>query len=227
MKFFRALWTPPVRPTVAAALLLFPFAACAPNEPQAAPEKASMSASETKPTKPAEPIAKPAPPAPKPEALPLPEPKPEPKPEAQPTPAPEPVAKPVPAPEPPKDPEPVKDPTPKPAPKPADVSVTGFEVGSAVGPDGHVTEPKTVFAASDSVRLAVLADGAPRTIRLSVEWYGPDGARISEDVQDVTLSGAQAVPFTLSNAKGLALGAYRGEIRIEGWLASTADFEVR
>ena len=114
-----------------------------------------------------------------------------------------------------------------PAPKPADVSVTGFELGSAVGPDGHVTEPKSVFAPTDSVRLAVLADGAPRLVRLSVEWYGPDALRISEDVQDVTLNGAMAVPFTLSNAKGLALGAYRAEIRIEGWLASTADFSVQ
>jgi hypothetical protein len=222
MKLSRIPWTTLSMPSIATAALLLALSGCSPSESQAEQSKASM------PSAPAEPK-----PEPKPERTALsttPEPpapvkpiEPTPKP-PEPTPEP-PVANPVPPPAPvplPKDPPP-----PEPAPKPADVSVTGFEIGGAVGPDGHVTEPKTVFAATDSVRLSVLADGAPRLVRLSVEWYGPDGQRISEDVQDVTLNGAMAVPFTLSNAKGLALGAYRAEIRIESWLSSTADFEVR
>jgi len=221
MKLSRIPWTTLSMPSIAAAALLLALGGCSPSESQAEQSKASMPSgpAEQKPEPKPERTALSTTPEPTAPAKPI---EPAPKP---PEPTPEPVANPVPTPAPvppPKDPPP-----PEPAPKPADVSVTGFEIGSAVGPDGHVTEPKTVFAATDSVRLSVLADGAPRLVRLSVEWYGPDGQRISEDVQDVTLNGALAVPFTLSNAKGLALGAYRAEIRIESWLSSTADFEVR
>ena len=220
MKFSQSPWTALLLPSVAASALLLSLGGCSPSESQASTQEAST----------------PAPPEPKAERtalatetqkpIPPPEPLTQPEPIAKPVPEPlpEPETRPLPA-DPPKDPP--KDPAPVPAPKPADVSVSGFELGSAVGPDGHVTEPKSVFAPTDSVRLAVLADGAPRLVRLSVEWYGPDALKISEDVQDVTLNGSMAVPFTLSNAKGLALGAYRAEIRIEGWLASTAHFSVQ
>ena len=161
-------------------------------------------------------------PEPKPIAQPLP---PEPKPLADPVPAPLPDPKPIL--DPPPAPNPTPDPHPEPAPKPADVSVTGFETGGTLEPDGHVSDPKTVFAAADTVHLAVLADGAARAVKIGVSWMGPDGVRIREDVQDPTLGEPKAVPFSLSNASGLAVGLYRAEIRIEGWLASTAEFEVR
>ena len=205
-------------PWAIAGALLFTFASCGTSEGKAPPSQ---------PTPPPAPVAKtertPVPPA----KLETPPPAPEPKPLAEPTPLPEPkpIADPPPAPKP--TPEPQPAPAPEPAPKPADVSVTGFETGGTLDPDGHVGDPKTVFAAADKVNLAVLADGAARSVKIGVSWIGPDGVRIREDVQDPTLGEPKAVPFTLSNAQGLATGLYRAEIRIEGWLASTAEFEVR
>lgn len=142
-------------------------------------------------------------------------------------PAPVPLAQSVPQPAPNSEPKPDPKPAPEPVTKPTDVSVSGFETGSAVGSDGHVTDPKTVFAASDIVHLAVIADGAARKVNLSVTWLGPDGARITEDQQEAMLGAPTALDFTLASVTGLALGSYKAEIRIEGWLASTAAFEVR
>jgi len=222
MKHTRIPWTTRCTPWAAAGALLFSLAGCGASDSKAAPSavnpppapavksqrtevpqaKLESPPPEVKPTPPAQP-----PPAPKPVADPAP------------LPDPKPVADPLPAPKP--------EPKPEPAPKPADVSVTGFETGGTVDPDGHVGDPKTVFAAADTVHLAVLADGAARSVRIGVIWMGPEGTRISEDVQDLTLGEPKAVPFALSNAQGLALGKYKAEIRIEGWLASTAEFEVR
>ena len=127
MKFSQSPWTALLLPSVAASALLLSLGGCSPSESQASPHEAST----------------PAPPEPKAEpklertalTTEAPKPIPPPEPAAQPEPIPEPETRPLPA-DPPKDPP--KDPAPVPAPKPADVSVSGFELGSAVGPDGHV-----------------------------------------------------------------------------------------
>ena len=203
-----------------AGVLLCSLASCGTSEGKAPPSQ---------PTPPPAPVAKNERTEIPPAKLETPPPAPEPKPAAEPPPPlpepPKPVLDPPPAPKP--IPEPQPEPTPEPAPKPADVSVTGFETGGAIEPDGHVSDPKTAFAAADTVHLAVLADGAARAVRIGVSWIGPDGVRIREDVQDPLLGEPKALPFSLSNAAGLATGLYRAEIRIEGWLASTAEFEVR
>ena len=212
MKHTRTSW--------AVAALFLSLAGCGSSEGKERPAT---------PPPPAAPVAKnertPVPPA----KLEDPPPAPAPKPIADPAPPPEPPPKPVLDPPKPPEPAPVPapDPKPDPAPKPADVSVTGFETGGTLEPDGHVSDPKTVFAPADTVHLAVLADGAARAVRIGVSWMGPDGVRIREDVQDPTLGEPKAVPFELLNAAGLAPGKYKAEIRIEGWLASTAEFEVR
>ena len=217
-------------PWAVAGALLFSLASCGTSEgkgppPTPTPNPTPLAKSERTPVPPAKLETPPPAPQPKPAAQPAPEPKPLAEP-APPPPAPKPpVVDPPPAPKP--TPTPQPDPAPEPAPKPADVSVTGFETGGTLDPDGHVGDPKTVFAAADTVHLAVLADGAARSVKIGVSWMGPDGVRIREDVQDPTLGEPKAVPFSLSNAAGLAPGLYRAEIRIEGWLASTAEFEVR
>lgn len=191
----------------AAAALLLPLVGCGTSEGNAAPSQ---------PTPPPAPVAKsertPVPPA-KLESAPAPTP--------EPRPAVDPPPKPIP------DPQPEPAPEPAPASKPADVSVTGFDTGGALDPEGNIGDPKTVFAAADTVHLGVLADGAARAVRIAVSWVGPDGVLIREDVQDPMLGEPKTVPFSLANAQGLALGLYKAEIRIEGWLASTAEFEVR
>jgi pyruvate/2-oxoglutarate dehydrogenase complex dihydrolipoamide acyltransferase (E2) component len=210
----------------AAGALIVSLAGCGTSEgkapPTPSPSPTPLAKSERTPVPP----AKLETPAPEPKPIPRPPP-PELKPLADPAPppAPPPVVDPPPAPKP--TPEPQPAPAPEPAPKPADVSVTGFETGGTLDPDGHVGDPKTVFAAADTVHLAVLADGAARSVKIGVSWVGPDGVRIREDVQDPTLGEPKAVPFSLSSASGLAPGMYKAEIRIEGWLASTAEFEVR
>jgi len=146
-------------------------------------------------------------------------------PPAEPEPVLTPVAQPMPA--------PVAPPTPTPPPalepgsRPTDVSVTGYETGGTSSADGHVGDPRTMFAPAETVHLAVLAEGAARAIKLNVTWLGPDGMRLEQKEQEVTLSGPLAVPFALSESAGLAVGAYKAEIRLDGWLASTATFEVR
>lgn len=237
----RSPWMQQFRPWVAAGALFFSLPACAPHDddpveaantpaPSVADNEHTMTTTttpklENTPAPPTDPTPPPVIDPPKPVLDPPPAPVIDPpKPVIDPPPPPV-IDPPKPTPTP--EPAPTPPPEPKPDPKPVDVSVTGFETGTAVGLDGHVTDPKTVFAAADTVRLAVLAEGASRVIKLGVRWVGPDGAQISEDVQDVTLTGPMAVPFSLADPKGLALGAYKAEIRIEGWLASTAEFEVR
>jgi hypothetical protein len=214
-------------PWAVAGALILSLASCGTSEgkgpaPTPTPPPAPVAKSERTPVPPAKLESPPPAPVPKPAVQPPP---PEPKPVAEPVPAPLPDPKPIL--DPPPAPKPTPEPKPEPAPKPADVSVTGFETGGTIDPDGHVGDPKTVFAPADTVHLAVLADGAARSVKIGVSWMGPDGVRIREDVQDPTLGEPKAVPFSLSSATGLAAGLYRAEIRIEGWLASTAEFEVR
>jgi len=223
-------------PLAAAGALIFSLAGCGAGDSNAAPSAlnpptAPVASNERAPVPPAKLESAPAPEPTKAPEPPAPEPKPleEPKPVLDPPPMPEPEPKPVvdPPPLPKPVPEPQPDPVPEPAPKPIDVSVTGFETGGSIDPDGRIGDPKTVFAAADTVHLAVQADGAARSVRIAVSWMGPDGVRIREDVQDPMLGEPKAVPFSLANAQGLATGLYKAEIRIEGWLASTAEFEVR
>jgi len=138
-----------------------------------------------------------------------------------------PVAQPMPPPLEPSTPVPAPAPVIEPGSRPTDVSVTGFETGGTSSADGHVGDPRTTFAPAETVHLAVLADGAARPIKLNVTWLGPDGMRLEQKEQEITLSGPLAVPFALSEPAGLVVGAYKAEIRIDGWLASTAEFEVR
>ncbi len=114
----------------------------------------------------------------------------------------------------------------EPAAQPSDVHVTGFELGGALEADGHVSDARTEFTSNETVHLAVLADGAPRTVKLGVVWLGPDAARVGVQESDITLDGPKAVPFALSSAVGLPAGAYKAEIRIDGWLSTTAEFRV-
>ena len=241
MEHTRTHLTTRCAPWAAAGALLLTLSSCGAQESNAAPAAVTPPAKmakhgDTNASQPAKlenpPAAEPkpaadpfsAPPVAESKPAPPPTPPPEPPPVIEPKPTPPPVIDP-PAPKP--EPKPEPTPAPEPAPKPADVSVTGFETGGSVGTDGHVVDPKTVFAPVDTVNLAVLADGAARTVRISVTWLGPDGARVHEDAQDLTLGAPKALPFSLMDPKGLAVGRYKAEIRIENWLASTAEFEVR
>jgi hypothetical protein len=236
MQLTRTHRTTRCAPWAAAGALLLTLSSCGTQESNAAPAAVTPPAKIAKhgDTNASQPAKLENPPAaePKPAADPIPAP---PMVESKPTPpppAPPPVIEPKPTPPPVIDPpapkpEPKPEPAPEPTPKPADVSVTGFETGGSVGTDGHVGDPKTVFAPADTVNLAVLADGAARSVHISVTWLGPDGARVHEEAQDQTLGAPKAVPFALTDPKGLAVGRYKAEIRIENWLASTAEFEVR
>lgn len=186
-----------LRPSLAARLALLALAACSPREPRAAEPLAQADPPPTQPAAPARQPMPVAPPAPAPS-----------------TPPEAPAAPATPA-------------TPTPAAQPADVRLTGFELGGTLEPDGHVGDARSEFTPAETVRLALLLDGAPRAVKLEVSWLGPDQARVGVQDSEVTLDGPKAVPFALASDVGLPVGEYRAEIRLDGWLASTATFRVR
>lgn len=134
-------------------------------------------------------------------------------------------------------PAPVVTQAPAPAPAPAPVApapapvvifaVTGIELGNAVGPDGKVAAPTTVFAPTDSLHAVVATTGTATDARLAAKWTYEDGQTVNEDSRTISATGDAWTDFTLSKSDGWPLGKYKVEISLNGAPAGSREFEVK
>jgi len=122
--------------------------------------------------------------------------------------------------------------TPAPMPSAAAVTVTGVDLGNAVGADMRVTSPMDVFSPNDTIYAAVAtatsdpAGSVPGTV--GVRWTHVDsGQVVHEESQDLTLSGDGITDFQISKPDGWPAGKYKLEVMLDGKLVQTREFQVK
>lgn len=108
----------------------------------------------------------------------------------------------------------------------AGATVSNVELGNAVGGDNRVTTAMTTFSPRDTIYATVTVDGA-RTGQLGARWTFQDGQEVHSETKALTAGGAATHEFHVSKPDGWPAGRYRVEIRLDGNVVQTRDFEVR
>lgn len=122
-----------------------------------------------------------------------------------------------------------------PAPMPAaaaTASVTGVDLGNAVGADMRVAAPMGTFAPKDTIYAAVMtatSDPAASVAgKLGAKWTHVDSNQVvHEDSKDMTFAGDGVTDFQISKPDGWPTGKYKVEIMLDGNVVQTREFEVR
>ncbi|TWI13400.1 hypothetical protein [Aerolutibacter ruishenii] len=122
-------------------------------------------------------------------------------------------------------------PMPAPAPVAATASVTGVDLGTAVGADMKVTAPATTFKPTDTIFAAVATSTSDpmATVpgKLGAKWSFQDGQTVNEETVDVNLTGAGVTNFKISKPDGFPTGKYKLEVSQDGAVVQTREFEVK
>jgi hypothetical protein len=121
-------------------------------------------------------------------------------------------------------------PAPPAAPPAATLSVSGIELGKAIGADKSVAVPTTIFGTHDTIYASVATDGAPPTVTLAARWsFVRDGqaAFVDSTAQTIAPTGRAVTEFHISKPDGWPVGSYRIEVLADGSSVGTRDFEVR
>jgi hypothetical protein len=118
------------------------------------------------------------------------------------------------------------------APITAAASVSGVDLGNAVGADMRVAAPMTTFAPKDTIHASVSTAttdpmaSVPGT--LGVKWTHMDSNQtVHEETKDVTFTGDGVTDFQISKPGGWPTGKYKVEVALDGNVVQTREFEVR
>ena len=113
----------------------------------------------------------------------------------------------------------------------ASVTVTGVDLGTAVGADMKVSSPMTTFAPKDTIIAAVstsTSDPAGTVAgKLGAKWSFQDGQVVNEETKDVNFMGSGATNFQISKPDGWPPGKYKLEVMLDGNVVQTREFEVK
>ncbi len=123
-------------------------------------------------------------------------------------------------------------PAPAPAPAPAaTASVTGVDLGNAVGADMKVSAPMTSFGKKDTIIAAVstkTSDPAAKVPgKLTAKWTFQDGQVVNEESQDLSFTGDGVTDFRIAKPDGFPAGNYKVEVSLDGTVAQSKDFAVK
>jgi hypothetical protein len=120
--------------------------------------------------------------------------------------------------------------TPPPAPA-ATASVTGVDLGTAVGADKKVTMPATTFKPKDTIIAAVSTStsdpAAAVSGKLGAKWSFQDGQVVNEESRDFNLTGSDVTDFQIAKPSGWPTGKYKVEISLDGNVVQSREFEVK
>ena len=127
----------------------------------------------------------------------------------------------------PSEPAPTPVPTPPP-PAPVAFKVLGIELGSQIGPDKRVTDPKSTFGAHDTIYVSIATEGTSTGATLAAKWtYGDERQLVNEMSEKIAPSAPAATEFHISKPSGWPTGKYRVEVSLNGNPAGAKDFEIR
>lgn len=119
--------------------------------------------------------------------------------------------------------------TPTPA---ATASITGVDLGNAVGADMRVATPMSTFATGDTIHASIATStsdpAATVPATLGVKWTHLDSNQVvHEETKQLNLAGAGATDFQISKPDGWPTGRYKVEASLDGAVVQSREFEVR
>jgi len=114
-----------------------------------------------------------------------------------------------------------------PAPSAATLSVSGVDLGTAVGADNRIANPVTTFAGRDMIHASVATDGMATGSTVTTRWTFQDGQVVHEEKKSVTTTGPAVHDFSISKPDGFPVGKYKLEVMVDGTTVQTREFEVR
>ena len=122
--------------------------------------------------------------------------------------------------------------TPAPVATTSTATVSGVDLGNAVGADMRVTAPMTSFAPTDTIYVAVsTATSDPAASvpgKLGAKWTHVDSSQtVHEETKDITFAGDGVTDFQISKPDGWPTGKYKVEISLDGAVVQTREFEVK
>ena len=114
----------------------------------------------------------------------------------------------------------------------ATASVTGVDLGNAVGADMRVAAPMGTFAPKDTIYAAVMtATSDPAASvpgKLGAKWTHVDSNQVvHEDSKELTFAGDGVTDFQISKPDGWPVGKYLVEVALDGNVVQTREFTVK
>ena len=106
------------------------------------------------------------------------------------------------------------------------VSVTGVQLGKAVGADNKVTNETDDFKPNDTIYASVATDGTAPNATLSARWTYQDGQVVDTTSRAIAPTGAAATEFHISKPSGFPKRKYKVEIMLDGATTQSKDFKV-
>ena len=114
-----------------------------------------------------------------------------------------------------------------PMPSAATLSVSGVDLGTAVGADNRIASPVTTFAGRDTIHASVATDGMATGSTVTTRWTFQDGQVVHEEKKSVTTTGPAMHDFSISKPDGFPVGKYKLEVMVDDTTVQTREFEVR
>lgn len=111
----------------------------------------------------------------------------------------------------------------------APLSITGIDLGTVQGADRRVADPRSEFARSDTVVVAIAtrASGGAVPGRLTARWSDAQGRTINEESRQSLFSGETVTDFRVAEPKGWPVGRYAVEVSLDGNPPQKREFVVR
>lgn len=114
----------------------------------------------------------------------------------------------------------------EPAPPPP-VSVTGLDLGKAIGPDKRVTAPTTEFGVRDTIYASVATNGVSTGSTLTAKWTFGDGQLVDSIAAPIAPTGPAVTEFHIMRGSPWPVGKYKVAILLDGDQKSEREFEVK
>jgi hypothetical protein len=122
-----------------------------------------------------------------------------------------------------------KEEAPKPAAAPAGVTVSGMNLGKAIGADKKISAATDVFGKADTFYASIDTTGAG-SATLKAKWTyhrGDKVALVKEDTQTIAPTGPARSEFHVSKSDGWPLGDYQVEVFLGDKSAGVMKFAVK
>ncbi len=103
--------------------------------------------------------------------------------------------------------------------------ISDLRIGSALGSDGKVAENVDNLHAGETIYASIAVGDVGSSSKIKAVWLGPDGVRISDEIQSV-VAGAAFLVFKAPNTSGWSVGNYKVEIFLGDELASSEGFDI-
>lgn len=111
------------------------------------------------------------------------------------------------------------------APVTAMARISDLRVGTALDSAGRVAENVDSLHAGDVIHVSIAVGDVGSSSKIKAVWLGPNGVRISDEIQNV-VAGKAFLVFRAPDTSGWAPGNYKVEIFLGDELASSESFDI-